>query len=359
MRCLTQSRPTFGLDPNTFKQLIEGGFSFNGVSHDITDNFWTPFPEQEVKVGTMNSFTSKVFAGKQLRVQEFLFGIPDVGDAHKAELGIEVHYDFAGNITAIKVVQETNVIDVDSVTVETINSKCLSSDEDERCITTHLSMKFLEPLQHKVMAIKAIDFKGRSHITYLNEGFDITGASLNPMVTMMILGTEKYEGLLEVTQTEKYSDICISQDGREFKINDYGSPTQINESFERFADTGVIRDRLHSEFSDYKATEIDNAIEQLLEMCPSCLDSFADFEDSWSYEFSYSDRLETIAHIIELEQQRANQVLIDAEQSVTYPDAEIDKDDRPISVILDEERALKKILADERAYLKQVVAPQQ
>ncbi|MCE2505971.1 MAG: hypothetical protein J4F36_05795 [Nitrosopumilaceae archaeon] len=135
-----KARPTFGLDPNTFKQLIEGGFSFNGVSHDITDNFWTPFPEQEVKVGTMNSFTSKVFAGKQLRVQEFLFGIPDVGDAHKAELGIEVHYDFAGNITAIKVVQETNVIDVDSVTVETINSKCLSSDEDERCITTHLSM---------------------------------------------------------------------------------------------------------------------------------------------------------------------------------------------------------------------------
>ena len=116
----------------------------------------------------------------------------------------------------------------------------------------------------------------------------------------------------------------------------------------------MIRDRLHSEFSDYKATEIDNAIEQLLEMCPSCLDSFADFEDSWSYEFSYSDRLETIPHIIELEQQRANQALIDAEQSVTYPDAEIDKDDRPISVILDEERALKKILADERAYLKQV-----
>ena len=45
-----RSAPTFGLDHNTFLPVIEGGFSFNGVPYDITDNFWTPFEEQEVKV---------------------------------------------------------------------------------------------------------------------------------------------------------------------------------------------------------------------------------------------------------------------------------------------------------------------
>ena len=37
----------------------------------------------------------------------------------------------------------------------------------------------------------------------------------------------------------------------------------------------------------------------------------------------------------------------------------IELDDRPISVILEEERYLKKFLADERSYLKQVLSPQQ
>ncbi|MCJ8306416.1 MAG: hypothetical protein HRU07_05135 [Nitrosopumilus sp.] len=54
-----------------------------------------------------------------------------------------------------------------------------------------------------------------------------------------------------------------------------------------------------------------------------------------------------------------HQVLIDAELNITYPDYIIDSDDRPISVILAEERYMKKLLADERSYLKQVLDPQQ
>ena len=62
-----KTRPTFGLDHNTFQQLVEGGFSFNGVSHDITHNFWTPFEQQPVKLGESNSFSAKVFAQQKLR----------------------------------------------------------------------------------------------------------------------------------------------------------------------------------------------------------------------------------------------------------------------------------------------------
>jgi hypothetical protein len=357
-----KTRPTFGIDPTTFRQLIEGGFSFNGKSHDITDNFWTPFAEQKVKIGTLNSFTTKVFADKQLQVQEFLFGIPEVGEGHKAELGVEVIYDYSGEVKAINVVQKTDIIDVDSIKVENNMSKCRSDDDTDRCVTTHLSMKFLEPLQDKVMALKAIDFKGRSQITYLNDGFDISGDSLNPMIVEMIASPEKYEGLIEVTQTAKYSDIWITDDGREFERNDYGSFTQINQSFEN--NSNLMDTRFSSDFADYKKSLSDKYAELLLESCPDCFTSFADFDDSFAYEniiddLLTEDRLEGLSSLIEIEKQKAIQSLIDAELAITYPDYVIDTDDRPISVILAEERAMKKLLSDERAYLKQILSPQQ
>jgi len=357
-----KTRPTFGLDHNTLRQLIEGGFSFNGVSHDITDNWWTPFEEQNVKIGSTNSFTAKAFADKQLRIQEFLFGIPAVGEAHKAELGIEVVYDYSGEIEMINVVQKTDIIDIDSIKVIHSKSKCQSNDTVERCDTTRLSMKFLEPLQDKIMAIKAIDFKGRVHITYLNEGFDISGNSLNPMNTMMIPSTEKYEGLVEVTQTAKYSDIWTTQDDREFEMNEYGSFKQINQIFEN--DSNLMDKRFSSDFADYKKSLADKYAKLLLESCPNCFTSFADFDDSFAYsgiiyDLSSKERIDRISHLIEIEKQKAIQVLIDAELAITYPDYIIDTDDRPISVILAEERFMKKLLADERAYLKQVLAPQQ
>ncbi|MBN4046185.1 hypothetical protein JYT57_00770, partial [Nitrosarchaeum koreense] len=155
-----KTKPTFGVDHKTFFQLIEGGFSFNGIPTDITDNFWTPFEQQSIKVGESNSFEAKVYASEKLRVQEFLFGIPIVGEAHKAELGVEVFYDYTGEIEEIRVIQKTSIIDINSIQIEKIKSKCRADDSDERCVTTQLQMKFLEPLQDSVMAMRAIDFKG-------------------------------------------------------------------------------------------------------------------------------------------------------------------------------------------------------
>ena len=164
-----KTKPTFGLNPNTSVQQIEGGFGFNDESFDITDNFWTPFAEQEVRVGEMNTFTSKVFADKQLKVLEFLFGIPAVGEAHLAELEVEVHYDYQGEIIDFKAVQKSNIIDIDSVKVESYPSKCVKEDKYKICVTTAISMIFNESLQDKVMALKAIDYKNRYQITYLSE----------------------------------------------------------------------------------------------------------------------------------------------------------------------------------------------
>ncbi len=266
------TRPTFGLSNENNKKIVDNGFVFNSKTFSITDNFHTPFSEQPVKLGEVNSFQAKVFAERDLKVQEFLFGIPKKGEAHLAELGIEVWYGFFGEIQDIKVIQKTNVIDVESLTVTHEKAKCLSGDTENKCNVTKVSMIFLEPLKDSVMAIKAIDYKNRYQITYLNDGFDISGASLNPMNTMMIPSPERDEGLIPLTQTEKYGNIWTAQDGRMFEINNFGSFKQINQTFERFQDTGDARTRAHSGFAGIlqyeqnRATEVFDSSELISEL---------------------------------------------------------------------------------------------
>jgi len=88
------TRPTFGISNENNKKIVDKGFVFNDKAFSITDNFHTPFANQPVKLGEVNSFEAKVFAERNLKVQEFLFGIPQKGEAHLAELGIEVWYGF-------------------------------------------------------------------------------------------------------------------------------------------------------------------------------------------------------------------------------------------------------------------------
>ena len=243
------TRPTFGISHEDRKnQVVENGFRFNNNQFTLTDNHWTPFEEQSIEIGTVNSFSATVYADKQLKIQEFLFGIPNVGEAEKAELGVEVWYDFNGEIQDVKVVQKSNVIDADTITISHEKVKCLSNDSEEKCDNTTVSMKFLEPLKDKVMAIKAIDFKNRDQRTFLNEGFDISGKSLNPMQSKMIPSNTRDTGLVQVTQLEKYSPYWVADDGRMFEMNSFGSFKQINQKFERFQDDGDARTRAHSGF---------------------------------------------------------------------------------------------------------------
>jgi hypothetical protein len=221
-------------------QVVENGFRFNSNEFMLTDNHHTDFAEQSVEIGTMNSFSATVYADKKLKIQEFLFGIPNVGEAHLAELGVEVWYDRDGNIDDVIVVQKSDVIDAETVSVSHEKVKCLSTDAEAKCDTTTVSMTFLEPLMDKVMAIKAIDYALRDQRTFLNDGFDISGESLNPMLSSMIPSNLRDQGLLKVTQVAKYSPYWEGEDGR-------------------FQDTGNASTRLHSGFGGILAYEQDRA----------------------------------------------------------------------------------------------------
>jgi len=254
------TRPTFGLSHETFETIVDSGFRFNDQSFTINDNFHTPFAQQTVNIGEVNTFEAKIYADKRLKVQEFLFGIPNVGEAHLAELGVEVWYDYNGEIEDVRAVQKSNVIDKETIFATHEKTKCQASDIEEKCDITNVSMVFLEPLKDKIIAVKAIDYKNRYQITYLNEGVEIAGESLNPMNTLMIPSTIRDEGLVQVMQTAKYSNYWVAEDGRIFEMNNFGSFKQIDQTFERFQDTGNPYTRVHSGFGGIIAYEQKRAL---------------------------------------------------------------------------------------------------
>jgi hypothetical protein len=274
------TKPTFGLDHENNQKVIESGFKINNNTFSINDNFHTPFAEQVINIGEDNYFEAKIFASEGLRVQEFLFGIPKVGEAHLAELGVEVWFGHEGEIQKVEVVQKSKVIDENTIVTTHEKTKCKSSDIEENCDSVKISVIFLEPLKDKVMALKAIDYKNRYQITYLNEGIDVFGESLNPMKTKMIPSNVKNEGLHKITQVKKYSSYWTSEDGRMFEMNSFGSFKQINQSFERFQDTGNAFTRQHSSFGgilDYEQKRALNLFDssKVISKLP----------ESFSYEF--------------------------------------------------------------------------
>ena len=300
------TRPTFGINHETRNSLlVENGFSFNGKSFTITDNHHTPFAKQSVNIGTENSFVATVYADKKLMVQEFLFGVPEVGMGHLAEMRVEVWYGLDGNVEDVKVVQRTDVIDPTSLSIIHQKVKCMDKDLEEKCDRTMMSAIFLEPLMDQTMAIKAIDFKFRDQTTYLNEGFEIKGRSLNPMETKMIPSEIKNMGLMKITQTEKYSKYWASDDGRIFEMNSFGSFREINKTFERFQDHGEPRTRLHSEFGNVleneqvKASKIFDS-SKLISLLP----------DSFGYHYEYKERIDdAMKQQMFLEEQKAQDLI--------------------------------------------------
>ena len=235
------TRPTFGISHETQETIVDGGFRFNDQIFAIDDNHHTLFAQQSINIGEVNSFEVKIYADKKLKVQEFLFGIPNVGEAHFAELGIEVWYNLNGEIEQVKAIQKSNVIDKETLVATHEKTRCQSADIEKKCDSTIVSMVFLEPLKDDVMAVKAIDYKNRYQITYLNEGIEIAGESLNPMLTSKIPSSLRDEGLILVTQTEKYSDYWIAEDGRLFEMNQFGSFKQVNQTFERLGLTILLQ----------------------------------------------------------------------------------------------------------------------
>jgi len=262
-----KTKPTFGVDHKTYAQAVENGLTINEKSFTVTDNYYTPIPMQYLSVGDVQTFTATAYAPKTLRVMEFLFGIPEVGEWDKAEASVEVYLDYRGDIIEVipKNADET-IVDFSVLKSSSSISKCREDSNTETCNTVSVELSFNEAPIGNVLAVQAIDYKGRSNLLYFNDGLYFSGASLNPPVTMQIPSEIKYNGLQTLERIDKVNDIWKSIDELEpiekYQRNTSGTLVPILwREFTPIDDE--IRngmDRYHSEFGKMKQDEQIRAV---------------------------------------------------------------------------------------------------
>ena len=264
-----KTRPTFGLDHNRGTQMVENGFTLNGQSYMVTDNYHTPMPMHYINVGETNEFVAKVYAQRGLSVMKFLFGIPDVGQAHNAEAYIMVQISHHGTIKEITVSNSDDlIIDPDSVSITLPQAvRCTESDTVERCMQLSASVKFNESPEAEIFALEAVDFKRRTHTTYFNDGVEIQGESLNPPTVEYI--TDKYGNTHALIIKEVINGKRMDENGRLWILVDgtwepyTGRYDQIHPEVREESGTPSVITRNWDYFTTYKKGQALLAEEKL------------------------------------------------------------------------------------------------
>ncbi len=212
--------PTFGADlSNPSRMLVEGGYTHNDTPYDITDNWHTPFEKVDIQVG--EPFDVKIKGKFANGMKGMGWGlVPQVGAFHKAEIKIFAYTNYSDEIEEIEIIQKDyNIIDADSLIFDYYQEPC--GYVSSTCDVLHISnMTLLEIPFFEKVAIYGIDDKKRTHITYLNEGYNITGESLNPPKTLYTFGKI-------FTEIDKFNPIWTDEQGIQYEKNSYNSMKRI------------------------------------------------------------------------------------------------------------------------------------
>ena len=259
------TKPTFGRNWENTLQLVDDGVLFNRYSIQVTDNWHTDFIKQVVVVGSPNVAGMKVYSDYDIKWVEFAFDIPGVGYEHQAGARIVVPIDWQTDKIIdedVYVQQSTKLIDVSSVRVFQGETECSKLLKDRMCDTFFVQFKFLERPEFDVFAVKAVDEKNRVTTTYLNEGIEVNGESLNPPEIILVASPDRFHrGLVELTQIgDKFENTWQSEDGYIYQMNQFGTFVIVDmPELEKRVDNGEPKTRNHSAFNDLKSYEEQRA----------------------------------------------------------------------------------------------------
>ena len=348
--------PTLGVDSNNKRQVTDG-FTYNGHSVDV-DRYFTPYPLITADVGKINVAEFKIYENlgpQNIRHFTFAFGM-DKGDVisnSKAKIELDIAFDGTETVT---VTDPENALD--NVKVTTSIVPCMEGYNTE-CLGVEIQHRFRAPLEFNIVGTDVWDTKRGAWQNYYNHGIEVVGESLNPPKEFN--GIEKGH-IYHLITTSKTTAVDEFGDSWTFQ---YGKWSKDFIKQERIQDgETLVFDRMHSDFTKYREDISNKAFTHLSEVCPLCIEQYADFEDPISWE--YGNKISKLSNpeiqkLMDTEEQKAQEImkrLLDVKYDLRNEYLGIE-DDRSISEILEEERMMEAILQAERAWLKQVIAPSQ
>jgi len=302
--CTDCEEPTLGINSNN-QRIVENGFTYNGKPTNV-ERYFTPYPLITSTVGQQNTAIFKIYDDKgpeDITHFSFAYGLAKGQIIADSKAMIELDIDHEGTET-VTVTDPENALD--NIKVSTKTGNCNVYDSDIQCLIVTINHRFRASLDFNIVATDVWDMNRNSWQNYYNHGIEVTGKSLNP--------AKEYDGInaghiYHLTETGK--NIAVDEFGGTWSFQ-YGIWEQDYVMNERVADTSSVFNRNHSDFADYKELQAQNAIPQLLEYCPSCLDSFTDFDESFGYQYSNElnalDNPEIIQKML-LENERAQKIM--------------------------------------------------
>ena len=308
-------KPTFGISHLTYKQIVDNGFSFNGYSLTITDNWHADFHLTSSLIGETNTVKIKTYSADPLKWINLYLGVPRIGDVSDAESEIQliVSRDYNNpvdyTIDEINHYQAEELVNVDDTTASLQKIKCQASDNDEKCYEFTINFTVMAPLHEEVIAISAMDDKRRQHVTYINEGVEFTGTSLLDAHTALLMQKKTNQGQAEIivlTQQDRRYNVWEDQHGYLWTLNEYGTWTQITAAeFERHQDgASSVMTRQNSNFASLIEQERQKAL-----LVFDSGDLISELDDYFAYDYSDVDsdmsKLEKYAYKLQLESERA------------------------------------------------------
>ena len=308
-------KPTFGISHLTYKQIVDDGFTFNGYSLTVTDNWHTDFVKTSSVIGESNTVKIKTYAADPLKWINLYLGVSRIGDASDAES--EIHLVVSRNYTnpvdydldEINHYQKEGLVNENNTSASISKVKCQASDNDERCYEFTINFTVMAPLHEEVVAISAMDEKRRQHVTYINEGVEFTGTPLLDAHTALLMQKKTNQGQAEIivlTQQDRRYNVWEDQHGYLWTLNEYGAWTQITAAdFERHQDgASSVMTRQNSNFAGLIEQERQKAL-----LVFDSGDLISELDDYFAYDYSNvtSDmsKLEKYAYELQLESERA------------------------------------------------------
>ena len=234
----SKTRPTFGISGQTFAQIVNCGYSMDGVCTNVTE-YHVDYNRQIIQTGTTHDFALKAYAQNGMKSFVIGFGVNEVGaPASESEASITVNLgrdytlDSTYTIDSVEYDNDENVIG-ENATFAVSGVSCNGGgggDDDDNDGDSSIIQKdqtqctqllidgvlFREAMYDEPFMIEAVDAKRKVITHYMNEGLQIIGESINEPPTHKFSSKKTSQSdavILELTRTDKLKNIWTDQFG--------------------------------------------------------------------------------------------------------------------------------------------------
>ena len=230
-----KTRPTFGISGQTFTQIVDCGYSMDGVCTDVTE-YHVDYNRKIIQTGTAHDFALKAYAQNGMKSFVIGFGVNEVGaPASESEASITVNLgrdytlDSTYTIDSVEYDNDENVIG-ENATFAVSGVSCGGGSGDNNDNSNSIIQKnqiqctqllidgvlFREAMYDEPFMIEAVDAKRKVITHYMNEGLQVTGESINEPPTHKFSSKKTSQSdavILELVRTDKLGNIWTDQFG--------------------------------------------------------------------------------------------------------------------------------------------------